>query len=224
MLCSQKDFAHALGDLRALAVVAVERQAEVLEELRAVGLHAGAQLIEDLDRQCRRIGRRLEHQRRHGADQHRLGDALRSVAADVARHLAAAGRMSDVDGILEVELGDELGEIVGVGVHVVAGPGLAGAAMPAAVVRDAAVAARGEEEHLVFEGVGDSGQPWLNTTGCPAAPVLVVDLRAILGGERRHGAILLTAASRGRIAPRELLGDPECRDPQMPFGRSHRVS
>ena len=39
--------------------------------------------------------------------------------------------------------------------------------MTAAIVRDAAIAARGEEEHLVLEGIGVSGQPWLKTTGCP---------------------------------------------------------
>jgi hypothetical protein len=89
-----------------------------------------------------------------GADQHGLGDALGAVAADVARHLAAAGGVADVDRVLQVELADELGEVVGVGVEVVAVPGLARAAVAAAIVRDAAVAARGEEEHLVLEGVG----------------------------------------------------------------------
>ena len=39
-------------------------------------MHAGAELIEHLDRQAAWIGRGLQHQRRNGADQHRLGHAL----------------------------------------------------------------------------------------------------------------------------------------------------
>ena len=114
---------------------------------------AGADLVEHLDRHAAGIGRRLQHQRRHGADQHRLGDALRAVAADIAGDFAAAGGVADMDRVLQIERSTERGEIVGVGVHVVAVPGLARAAVAAAVMRDAAVAARGQKEHLVFEGV-----------------------------------------------------------------------
>ena len=146
--------AQALRDLRARPVGAVERGAEVLEELRAVGQDGGADLVEDLDRQAAGIGGRLQHQRRDRADQHGLGDALRAVAADVAGDFAAAGGVADVDRVLQVERLDQRREVVGVGVHVVAVPRLAGAAMAAAVVRDAAVAACGQEDHLVFPGVG----------------------------------------------------------------------
>ena len=55
-------------------------------------------------------------------------------------HLAAAGRMTDVDRVLEIERLDEFRQIVGVRVHVVALPGLAGAPVPASIMRDAAVA------------------------------------------------------------------------------------
>jgi hypothetical protein len=176
----------AFGDFRACTVVAVERQAQILEELRAVGLHAGAQLIEDLERSAGGIGRRLQHQRRDGADQHCPGNPLSAVAADVAGDLASAGRMSDVNGILEVELGNELGQIVGVSVHVVAGPRLARAAMAAPIVGDAAVALRGEEEHLVFEGIGRQRPAMAEHDGLPSSPILIVDFCAILGGEHRH--------------------------------------
>ena len=95
----------------------------------------------------------LQHHRRNGADQHRLGHALRAVAADVAGDFAAAGGVADVDGVLQVELFEQRRQIVGVGVHVVAVPGLAGAAMTAPVMRDAAIAVRAEEEHLRFPGI-----------------------------------------------------------------------
>ena len=146
--------AHALRHLRAGPVGAVERDRQILEELRAIGQHAGAHGVECLDRRATRIRRRLQHQRRHGADQHRFGDALRAVAADVTRDLAAAGRMADVDGVLQIQCFHERGEIVGIGVHVVAVPRLTGSAVAAAIVRDAAVAVEAEEDHLVFPGVG----------------------------------------------------------------------
>jgi hypothetical protein len=49
---------------------------------------------------------------------------------------------------------DELSQIVGVSVEVVAVEGLTGAAVTAAVVGDAAEALVYEVVHLVFEGVG----------------------------------------------------------------------
>src|SRR3546814_5524431 len=56
------------------------------------------------------------------SDQHRLGDALGAVAADVAGHLAAAGRMADEDRVFEVQMLDQRRQVVGVGIHLVAVP------------------------------------------------------------------------------------------------------
>ena len=127
--------------------------AEILEELRAVGEDAGADLVERFHRQAAGIGGRLQHQRRHRADQHGLGHALRAVAADVAGDFAAAGGVADVDRVLQIERFDQRREVVGVGVHFVAVPRLARPAVAAAIMRDAAIAARGQKEHLVFPGV-----------------------------------------------------------------------
>ena len=63
---------------------------QILEELRAVGEDAGANTVEHLHRQAAGIGGGFQHQRRHGADQHGLGDTLRAVAADIAGNFAAA--------------------------------------------------------------------------------------------------------------------------------------
>ena len=86
------------------------------------------------------IGRRFEHQRRDGGDQHGLGHTLRAVPADITSNFPAARRMADVDGILEIELLDELGEVVGVGVHVVALPRLARTAVAATDMGDDTIA------------------------------------------------------------------------------------
>src|SRR3546814_1729999 len=54
-----------------------------------------------------------------------LGEALGAVAADVAGHLAAAGRMADEDRVFEVPMLDQRRQVVGVGIHPVSVPGLA---------------------------------------------------------------------------------------------------
>ena len=151
--------------------------------MRAVGSNAGAKLIEHFDRHAAWIGWRLDHQRRDGADQHGFGHAFRAVAGDVARDFAAARGVADMDGILEIELLDQLREVVGVSVHVVAGPRLARPAMAATVMRDAAIAARGEKEHLVFKRIRGERPAVAEDHRLPGAPVVVVNLRAVLGRE-----------------------------------------
>ena len=114
------------------------------------------------------IGSRLQHRGRHGADQHGLRDALRAVAADVAGDLAAAGRVADVDRVLQVERLDERREVVGVGdpcrcrsTAGWSGRGRGGRA------RCSDSRARRERTSGLRTRRRESGQPWLNTTGCP---------------------------------------------------------
>ena len=149
-------------------------------------MNAGAQLVEHFDRRAAGIGGRLEHERRDGGDQHRLGHALRAVPADIAGNFAAACGMADMDGVLEIELLHELREVVGVGVHVVAGPRLARTPVAAAVMRDAAISARSQKEHLVFKRIRGERPAMAEDHRLPGAPVLVVDLRAVLGCNRAH--------------------------------------
>ena len=65
------------------------------------------------------------------------------------RDFAATGGVPDVDGVVQVELFDHRAQVGGVVVHVMAVAGLGGAAVPAAVVRDHAVALLQEEQQLV---------------------------------------------------------------------------
>ena len=198
--------------LRAGAVEAVERTGRnVPEELRPIGEQRGAKAVEDLERQAAGIGGRLDHERRHRADEDRLGHAtLRAagaVAADVARDLAAARRVPDVDGVLQVERLGERDEVVGVGVHLVAVPGLGRSPVSAAVVGDAAKAARREEDHLGVPVVRAERPAVAEDDGLPAAPVLVVDLRAVLRGDRAHGMFSLVTGLRGGLARRLGVGN-----------------
>ncbi len=115
-------------------VRAVERQRQFLVELGAVTGHPGAQPVEDLHRQPVRVRVGLQHQRRNSGDEDSLGDPARSVSADVAGDLPAAGGVPDQSGVGEIECVDHRGQVVGVTVHVVTARGLTGTAVTAPVV------------------------------------------------------------------------------------------
>ena len=59
--------------------------------------------------------------------------------------------------------------------------------MAAAIVGDEAIAARCEEEHLVFKGVCAERPAMAEDDGLTLAPIVVVNLRAVLRRDRRHG-------------------------------------
>jgi hypothetical protein len=61
---------------------------------------------------------------------------------------AATRRKADQHGVGHVEMIEQLGQVVGIVVHVVAVPWLARTAVAAPVMGDAAVAVAGQEDHL----------------------------------------------------------------------------
>src|SRR5207249_4189194 len=95
--------AQALRDLGARPVGPVKGYGEVLEELGAISLHAGTDLVEHLHWQAARIRGRLRHQRRRRADEDSLGDALSSMTAEVASDFTAPCRMADVNRVFQVD-------------------------------------------------------------------------------------------------------------------------
>src|SRR5262249_41629986 len=107
-------------------------------------------------------------------------------------------RVPDMDRVLQVELLDELGEVVRVGIEVVAVPGLAGTAMAAAIMGDAAVAARSEEKHLVLEGVRAERPAVAEDNRLSRAPVIEIDLCSISGRDRAHLAVSFDGIAAGR--------------------------
>lgn len=108
------------------------------------------------------------------------------MPADVAGDLAATGRMAHQHNVAEVERLGQRRQIVGIGVHLVAGPRLAGPAMASAVVPDGAVAAGCNEHHLRLPGIGAERPAMAEQHGLPLAPALVVDLRSVGCGDRAH--------------------------------------
>ena len=59
----------------------------------------------------------------------------------------------------------------------------------ATVMTNDAISARGQEKHLVLEGIGGQRPAVAENDRQTLAPVLVVNLRAILGGEDTHGMV-----------------------------------
>lgn len=100
--------------------------------------------------------------------------------------------MTDHDGFPQIQHFEKLGEIIGVLVHVIAIPRLAGAPMPAAVVADTTISVRGKEEHLIFPRVR-AERPSVAESDRLAVlrtPILVINRRAVRGGDRAHGSEL----------------------------------
>jgi hypothetical protein len=80
---------------------------------------------------------------------------------------------------------DHGGQVVGVGVHVIAGRRLVRATVAAAVMGDHPVAVLGHEQHLAVPGVG-AERPAVGEDDRPTlAPVLEEDARTVF---RRHEA------------------------------------
>src|SRR5882757_3009393 len=119
------------------------------------------------------------------------------MTADVASDFTAACGMPNMNGVLEIELLDEFCEIVGVRVHVVAVPRLARTSVAAAVMSNASKATGGEIEHLVFERIGAERPAVAEDHRLPGAPVLVVDLCAVLGRNLAHGVLSFGRIGRG---------------------------
>ena len=105
---------------------------------------------------------------------------------EVVHHLAAAGGMADMDGVLQIEMRGQRRQVVGVVIHVVAVAGLRGAAMAAPIVGDDAIAVVEEEHHLRVPVVGRQRPAVAEDDRLPGAPVLVENLDAVFGGDRVH--------------------------------------
>jgi hypothetical protein len=124
--------------------------------------------------------------RRHRGDEHRAVNALVSVVAEVARHLAAAHREADQGGVAKVEGAQQLVQISGQGVVVIPVPGPRRAPESAAVVGDDAVSGVDQRGHLRFPGA-PTERPAVDQDHRATGPVVFeVDLLLVRGGELGH--------------------------------------
>src|ERR1700677_2937533 len=92
------------------------------------------------------------------------------MPAQIARHLAAAGGVPDVNSILQVEMGSQRREVIGIVIHVMPFAHLRRAAMAAAVMSNDAIAMTEEKQHLRVPVVGGERPAMAEHDGLTFAP------------------------------------------------------
>src|SRR4029077_12390807 len=127
-----------------------------------------------------------QHQGWYCADDGRFCHPAFAVASQVVHHFAAPGRVADMNRIFEVEMCGQRRQVVGVMIHVMAIPGLAGTPVTPSVVSNHAIAALAEEQHLRVPTVRRERPAVTKDDGLTFAPILVVDLCSILRCDRAH--------------------------------------
>jgi hypothetical protein len=128
--------------------------AKVFPELRTVLCETAAQSIKHFDRDPLGVGGGPYQDRRHSADQNGCGNSLCTVSSDVPCHFPSASGVTYKSDIFEIKFLNDRCQVVGVPIHVVPGPGLAGPAMAAAGVRNHAETILGEEQQLAVSCIG----------------------------------------------------------------------
>ena len=202
--------AEALVDVVVAVVPEEGAVREIAVQLGAVGRLARADLVEDGDRQTLGVVVGLQHEGRNRRHENELRDPLAAVPPQVVDDLSAARGVPDQGEVGQVERRDQDGEVVGVGVHLVAVPGLRRATVAAAVVRDDAVPVLGEEPRTRIPGVGVERPAVAEDDGRAAgAPVLVEDLRAVIDGDEWH--IPSRGWSISRVSDRVVASWTTCR-------------
>jgi hypothetical protein len=95
--------------------------------------------------------------------------------------------MANQHGILQIQRFHQLGEIIGIGVHIVTLPRLAGPPMTSAIMRDATVASAGQKEHLIFKRVRVQAIGVVEYNGLPFPPIFKIEFGAVSRGNGAHG-------------------------------------
>ena len=180
---------HAGDRLGARSVETVERtRREIHVELSTVGGERLAKLVEHLDWQPSRIGRRPHHDRRYGADQDEFCSAPSAVASNVTGRFSATRGVADMDGVSQVEMLHHCRCVGRVVVHVMSLADLRGTAVAATVVGDDAEPVHQKEQHLRVPVIRTQWPAVMEDDRLAVfrPPVLVVDFCAVLGRDRAH--------------------------------------
>src|SRR6266700_1197980 len=102
------------------------------------------------------------------------------MSPDIAGYLATTSGMTDEHRVSQIECFDECCQIIGVGIQVVAVPGLAGSPVSATIMGDGTITMRGHEEQLVVPGVGIERPSVTENDGLSRAPILVKNRSSVL--------------------------------------------
>src|SRR5258708_37499035 len=103
------------------------------------------------------------------------------MPSQIVRHLAAAGGVTYMHGILQLEMRGKRRKIVSIMIHVVTVARLRGPAVAPAIMSYDAIAVIQEEHHLRVPVIGRQRPPVAEYDGLSLAPVLLEDLNAIFG-------------------------------------------
>src|SRR5262249_47566923 len=131
--------------------------------------------------------------------------------SDVPCDFAAAGRVTHHGDLFEVQRLDDRGEIVGIPVHVVSGPRLAGSAVAATIVRHDSETFLCEEQHLSVPHVGVQRPSVREGNDRTRAPVFVIDRGAVFHRDRAH-------------APASCIGQDRAARGDVTAVRCHKTS
>jgi hypothetical protein len=130
-------------------VETVERpRRNVTIKLRAIGRELRLEPIKDFLGKATWIGLGLDHQRRNCADNRGFRYSALAMPRYVVDHFAAAGRMTHMDGVRQIQIRCQRCEVVGIVVHVMAVAGLARPSVAAPVMGDDPIAVLEKEQHL----------------------------------------------------------------------------
>src|SRR5437660_11984199 len=103
------------------------------------------------------------------------------MPSQIMRHLAAAGGMTNMHGVVQIKMRRQSRKVVGIVVHVIAVARLGGPAVASSVMGDDAIAVFEEEQHLRVPVIGRQRPTMAEDNRLSLAPILVVNLRPIFG-------------------------------------------
>src|ERR1700730_16437579 len=101
--------------------------------------------------------------------------------------------MTDVNGVLQIEMRGQSRQVICIVVHVVAFAWLGGPAMPAPIMGNDAIAVIEEEHHLRVPVICRERPPMTEHDGLTLSPVLVEDLNAVFGRDSRHSIVSMVS-------------------------------
>src|SRR5271156_979336 len=128
----------------------------------------------------------LHHHRHDRIEEDHLGDARFSMARDVAGQFPTSRRMPNQYCAAKIKRIDELIQIVGPGVDIVAGSRLIGIAVTPPVMGDSAVTLVIEKQHLCFPRRTGQRPAVRENDRRSRAPVTIVNRSTVTGSDLGH--------------------------------------
>src|SRR5438094_6758972 len=98
------------------------------------------------------------------------------MPSQIMRDLAAAGGMTNVDGVLQIKMRGQSRKVVGIVIHVMAVARLGGPAVPSSVIGDDTIAVFEEEQHLRVPVIGRQRPAVAEDDALSFAPVFIINV------------------------------------------------